>query len=119
MDLGTLDLFEAELRHANPDFQVRFKDESRLQRFLGFILYPLNPNFLSTYTTTLGSHVYFPSREYYVKDPERSLTILAHEFVHIYDSERDTLFRLKYLLPQAFILLPLMLYAVLAWGHAW
>jgi hypothetical protein len=119
MDLGTLDSFEAELRHANPSFEVRFKDESWLQRVLGFLLYPFNPKFLTDYTTTYGSHVYFPSRAYYVKDPERSVTILAHEFVHIYDSERDALFRVKYMLPQGFVLLPLILYGLLAWSHAW
>jgi hypothetical protein len=119
MDLETLDLFEAELHRAVPTFQVKYKDESWSQRLLGFLIFPFNPQYLTDYTTTIGSHVYFPSREYYVKDPEISLTVLAHEFVHIYDAGRDPLFRVKYLLPQAFLLLPLLLYGILAGTHAW
>lgn len=119
MDPGTLDLFEAELRQAVPDLRIKFKDESWVQKLVGAVLYPFNPGYLKDYTTTFGSTVYFPSREFYRKNPLGSLIVLAHEFVHISDSQTDKLFRVKYMLPQGYAVLPLLLYGVLAWSHAW
>lgn len=119
MDAGTLDLLEVELRRSVPDFQVKFKDESWVQRVIGVVIYPINPKYMTSFLTTFGSTVYFPSRDHFLADPETTLIALSHEFVHISDSKKDPLFRLKYVFPQAFALLPLILYGLLAGSHAW
>ncbi len=119
MDSGTLELFETELRREVPDFQVKFKDESWIQKLIGTLIYPINPMYLTGYVTTFGSTVYFSSKADYLSNPESSLSTLAHEFVHITDSKKDSYFRLKYLFPQVFVLVPLLVYGLLAWSHAW
>ncbi len=119
MDAGTLDLLEVELRKTVPDFQVKFKDESWLQKVIGVLIYPINPQYMTLFTTTFGSTIYFPTRVSFSENPESTLGTLSHEFVHISDSKKDPLFRLKYIFPQAFALVPLILYGLLAWSHAW
>jgi hypothetical protein len=119
MDPGLLDLFEAELRRVVPELRVKFKDETPFQRFLGVLASPFNATYLTTSTTTFGNTVYFPSRAHYTAKPLSSLSVLAHEFVHIYDSQKDRLFQVKYAFPQALTVLPMMVYALLAGRHAW
>lgn len=119
MDAEMLDLFGDELRRTVPDFQVKFKDESWLQKLIGVLIYPINPMYMTGFITTFGSTVYFPSKAAYLKDPDGSLSTVAHEFVHITDSKKDPFFRLKYIFPQAFVLVPLLVYGLLAWSHAW
>lgn len=69
---------------------------------------------MTKYITTISDTIYFPSKEMYLSDERTSITIIAHEYVHIMDSKRDKLFRFKYLAPQ--ILAPLMLlFAFISW----
>jgi hypothetical protein len=119
MDAGTLELFENELRKEVPDFQVKFKDESWLQKVIGVLMYPINPQYMTGYITTFGSTVYFGSRADYLSSPDGTFSTLAHEFVHIVDSKKDGLFRLKYIFPQVLVLIPLLVYAILAGAQAW
>lgn len=119
-DLDTLHAFEAEVRSAIPTFDVRYKDQSFLQRVLGFLIYPWNREFMTRYTTTLGTTVYFPSKASYEGQPKSSLSILAHELVHMMDSSKAaTWFKLSYALPQFAAILPLVLYGVLAGPVSW
>lgn len=111
--------FELALLASNPRFKIRFKDDSWFQKVLGVLVRPFNPRFLRDFTTTLGSTVYFPSREFYQANPEASFVTLSHESVHIWDSQQDSLFRLKYLFPQVLAIVPLALYVLLAGFHAW
>ena len=116
MDLKTLQSFEAEVRKLVPTLQIRFKDESRVQRWLGAVLRPFNPSYMTTYTSTFGSTVYFPSREYYANRPKNSVMLLSHEAVHILDSRKNPLwFILSYLFPQVFALVLLAVYCTLSW----
>lgn len=119
MDVALVDQFQAYLSEKIPGVKVAFKDETASQRFLGMLLRPFNPMYATDYVTTMGTTIYFPTRDYYKKDPLESFVVIAHEFVHISDSKQDPLFRLKYLFPQVLVILPVLLYGILAWSHAW
>ena len=120
LDEKALGDFEGFIQQHVPGFEVRFKDESAVMALLGFLSTPFNADFMEKYTTTWGKRVYFPDEGFYLKIPAKSLRILAHEFVHLWDSKRHPLtFKLSYILPQLFVLLPLIAYAVLAWPHPW
>ena len=108
------DALVAEIKQRHPSFSVAYKDESRLQRFLGLLTYPFNAEFMKRYTTTLGPTVYFPSRKSVTSDPMRAAKTLAHERVHIWDEEEHGLrYNLGYASPQILALPLLILYAVL------
>ena len=100
--------FTKELQKSTPQLQIKFKNESFLMKLLGWVLYLINPKFSTTYTTTIGSTIYFPNREFIDKFPHQSLTILAHEYLHIQDTKRlgKFVFSCLYLFP--LILLPLI-----------
>jgi hypothetical protein len=116
----TLGAFETFIREQIPGFEVAFKNESKLMSFLSFLSSPFNSEFLTSYTTTWGKKVYFPDKVFYEKDPARSLWILAHEYVHLWDSKQSPVkFKLSYAFPQLLVLLPLLAFGILAWPHGW
>lgn len=119
MDTGVLKAFETRAAEHVPGFEVRFKDESKFMMGLGFLLSPFNPGFMEHFVTTIGSKVYFPSREHYAADPMARLRTLTHEFVHGWDGERTWLFGMSYLLPQLLAIIPLLVFGFLAGPHAW
>lgn len=86
--------------------KIRFKDESSLMKGLNFFMRALGPDFMKTYTTTIGYTVYFPSKAYVQEKENLALRILAHETVHMLDSKKYSpfLFSVLYLMPQIFIL---------------
>lgn len=89
--------------------QIGFKDESRLMKVLGWLLF-FNPKFMTTYTTTIGDTVYFPSKSWLINKQETAAVVLAHELVHIADSREagSVIFSYCYLTPQVFSLLSLI-----------
>ena len=119
MNLALADLraFEETLQTKVPGFKVKFKDESTFMKVLGFLSFPFNPKFMGSYTTTIGKTVYFPSRAGYEASPGKSFRTLAHEFVHMWDG--GLWFSLSYLFPQVLAVIPLLVFAVLAWPHTW
>lgn len=120
LDASTLKDFEDTIRQEIPDFRVRFKDQSKLHKFLAFLASPFNPDYMTRFTTTMGDTVWFPSEAYYIEDPHRSLVILAHEYVHLWDQKQGRLrFKLSYMFPQVLGVLPLLVFAVLSGAWAW
>jgi len=98
------------------DIKVKFKNESTLMKILSYLLF-FNRQFMTKYITTISDTIYFPTSEMFESDDHSSISIVAHEYVHIMDSHQDKLFKVKYLLPQ--ILAPLMLlWAFLSWWVA-
>lgn len=83
-------------------FRIRYKNESWEMQLLGAFSYPFCPNFLTHYTTVIGSTIYFPSREYLIQHADRASRVLAHEMVHILDAERisEPIFMSSYIFPQ-------------------
>lgn len=119
MDLETLKAFEGKVAEAVPGFQVGYKDKSPFQKLLGFLIHPFNPDFMTSYTTTLYPKVFFPTQEFY-ETKNKSFTILSHEFVHLFDTKKHPFWmKLSYLMPQALGVLPLLAFCALAWPHAW
>ena len=88
-----------------PDLNIKYKDESMLMFFMSKVLF-FNKDF-NSYTTTIGSTVYFPSNIYVDNSPTRSTTLLMHELYHIYSSKKKGkfYFSLLYLFPQILALL--------------
>ena len=95
---------------------IRYKDESRLMKILGKILF-FAPRFNSDIATTIGKTIWLPSREW-ARDERRCWMVLAHELVHVADAIRvgGVLFALSYLFPQCLALLaPLALIPGCEW----
>jgi hypothetical protein len=107
-------LIEAIRKHV-PGFQLKFKDESRFMKLLGVLTYPFNQHFMEGFITTIGTTVYFPSRKSIEEHREEgAAATMSHEFVHMWDSERQWLrYNLGYLSPQIFFIPLLAVYAVL------
>jgi hypothetical protein len=89
-------------------FDIKYKNKSLFMKFLGFLLF-FNKSFMSDYTTTIGNTIYFPSEEFVIENEKSSIVILAHEVVHIAQSEKygKFLFSLIYLFPQCLALFAL------------
>ena len=100
-----------------PAFEVRYKNQSWLMRFLGIVLYLFNRKFMSDYTTTLGPIVYFPDRKFVEDSDARAMRILTHEFVHIWDRSVLGWFKytIGYMFPQVLALIPLLAMLTLCW----
>lgn len=102
--MHTLDKLIARMRERRPDFEIRFKDE-KLPLWLRPVFWfqgLITDGFWERYTTAVGSHIYFPSREVYEADKARAFATLAHEFVHMHDSAElgRVQFAMRYTFPQ-------------------
>lgn len=96
-----------------PDLKVKYKNESYFMKFIGKLLF-FNKAFMENYTTTIGSTIYFPSKEFVDKNPIEAKAIFLHELVHVYDAKKINkyLFGFLYLFPQILFLLaiPMMFF---------
>lgn len=119
MDVLVLRELEKTIIKDIPSFKVGFKDESRLMKLLGFLSAPFNPEFMTRFTTTLGTSVYFPTREFYEKDVDHSFRTLTHEYVHLWDKRENKTFDLTYVFPQILALAAFTVFGVLAWPNTW
>lgn len=88
-----------------PGATFKYKDESWLMRFLGKILF-FNKSFMTSFITTIGNTVYFPSKAWLEGRYESATEISAHEFIHMWDRRAKRMlsgtdwFSLSYLSPQ-------------------
>ncbi len=99
-----------------PQLETQYKDQSWLMRLLGKILF-FNKKFMTNYTTTIGSTVYFPNADFVKQRPISALVILMHELVHINDAKKmgSLLFSFLYLTPQILALLAIPLLFLMGW----
>ena len=109
-DKLVFDALLADIQREMPDFEIRFKDESRLMRAIGFVLSLFNPKFMTHYTTTVGRKCYFPNRAFLATWPWRTV---SHESIHGRDDRDHWYFKVTYL---PLLLAPLALAAV---GAVW
>jgi hypothetical protein len=104
------DLVQASQKYF-PDLQIKYKTDSTLMKLLGKLLF-FNKSFMTSYTTTVGSSVYFPSQPFVKVRPISAAIILLHELVHVKDSKKisQPIFGALYLSPQIliFLLIPLL-----------
>lgn len=110
-----LDLVKNSQKHF-PDLKIKYKDSSSFMKFIGTLLF-FNKRFMTSYTTTIGSTVYFPNTSFVRTKPIASSIILLHELVHIYDSKKfsNLLFSFLYLTPQILALLAVPFYFLIGW----
>ena len=107
--------FLDEIRDEFPDFEIRLKRESALQRVISVALVALTlggqRHYLTRYHTVLSGTLYVPDAWAMMTDDERYV-LLRHERVHLRQRKRmgDLRMALVYLFP----LLPLFL----SWGRA-
>jgi hypothetical protein len=111
-----------------PSLQIKYKNQSWIMRLVGKLFF-LNPDFMTSYTTTIGHTIYFPDEKFIKTRSVSSSVILLHELVHFYDQKRigKLTFIFSYLFPQILvpifgllmflitwkIMLPLMLFCAL------
>lgn len=83
-----------------PGFAIKYKDESKWQKFIGLVSF-FNPGYMTKYTSTIGKTVWFPSREFVTKKRSKAFKVLAHEYVHLLDRKKaPVVFELGYTFPQ-------------------
>lgn len=94
-----------------PDLKIKYKDQSPFMKLLGKLLF-FNKSFMTSFTTTIGSTVYFPSENFVKLRPISSEIVLLHELVHVSDAKKlnKLLFGFLYLLPLTLIPLALLLF---------
>ena len=98
-----------------PDTVIAFKDQSVLMQWLGKLMSILAPSFMTSYTTTLGRTIYFPSQSYIDTHPLSSMAVLLHELTHRYDMSKwhTWWFSFLYIIPQVLSLFCIPLF----WFH--
>src|SRR5574338_64595 len=101
-----------------PDLKIKYKDQSWFMKLIGILLF-FNKGFMTDYTTTIGSTVYFPTEAVTKTRPVSAATVLLHELVHVNDAKKISkpLFGFLYLTPQILIL-PALLLFLLSWKIA-
>jgi len=106
-----------ELGHKLYGVKIAFKNESKLMRFLSWVIF-FNKGFMTSYITVIGKTVYFPSREWIDAHRDSAARTLCHEFVHISDEQNvgPIVFRLSYLFPQWVALFALTAFFVGPWA---
>jgi hypothetical protein len=115
-DKAKLQQLEAKIKERVPSFEIRYKDESWFMKILGYAMWLFNRQFMTRFTTTIGTKVYFPSRAAVEANPRSYWKTLAHEYVHILDSEKQKFwFTVSYLLPQLMGVVALLAFGAFVW----
>jgi len=98
--MKAFDKFKEEMS-VDYDFEILYKNESPFMKLLSVVLF-FNKGFMDKYITTIGSKVYYPSRKWLQDNELASIEVLAHEIVHIRQSNElgPVPFSLSYLFPQ-------------------
>ena len=106
-----LEQFTLSAQQYFPNLKIKYKDESLFMKILGSLLF-FNKSFMATYTTTIGSTIYFPSKKFVEERYYSSILILLHELVHVQDGIKfnPIIFAMLYLSPQIFGLLSVPLF---------
>ena len=96
-----------------PDLKIKYKDKSWFMKLIGTLLF-FNKSFMTGYTTTIGSTIYFPSEAAVKTRPVSAAAVLLHELIHVNDAKKLTapLFGFLYLTPQIFALLCIPLFLI-------
>jgi hypothetical protein len=99
-----------------PKLQIKYKDQSTLMKIMGKIMF-FNPSFMTSYVSTFGDTVYFPSEKYIQTNSQGATAVFIHECTHMYDEKRvnTLLYSLAYAFPQFLSLLVLPLLFVMSW----
>lgn len=110
--------FLGRARQFYPDLKIQYKDQSLLMKIINKVLF-FTKDF-NTYTTTIGSTIYYPSSTFIKNNPATAAVILMHELSHLYNSKKNgfILSGLAYLFPQILALLSIPLFIIFGWKLA-
>jgi hypothetical protein len=99
-----------------PNLKIAYKDQSTFMKLLGTLMF-FNPGFMTSYITTIGNTIYWPTEQFVQQNPESVSEIFIHECTHMYDEKRlgSVPFTLGYLFPQILMLPALFLLLFLSW----
>jgi len=112
--MDRFNLFLNHLKTIDSNISIKYKDTSIFMKILGIILF-FNTKFSTSFTTTIGKTIYFPSKQFVESDENRAVQILAHEFKHVLDNNKyGFLFSVLYLFPQI-----LSLFSFFAFYNLW
>lgn len=111
-------VFVDELRNYCPSLKVVKKSDSWFMKVLGFLMKPINPNFMTAFVTTIGSTIYIPDKDIDLDEATSAnwISVIGHEYVHISQSENHKLFKLQYMMPQVLGILGLAFLSVFHWS---
>lgn len=100
--------FESRM-HTYYNFVIKYKNESLFMKIIGLLLF-FNKDFMTKYITTIGNTIYFPNEQFIKENELNSISILAHEIVHLQQSKKygNFLYSLLYLFPQCLFILALL-----------
>jgi hypothetical protein len=106
--------FLANLQKYNSQYNIKYKDQSKLMRFIGLLMF-FNKTFMTAFATTINQTTYLPTNTYLADKDYESIVLLGHEYVHAYDAKYygSFLYSLAYLFPTWLCLLSLPLYFVM------
>lgn len=98
--------------------RIRNKETSWLMKVFAIVLF-FNKNFMTTYTTSVFSTVYFPQS--LLDDDEMFCHIMPHELVHAADMKKNPHWGVLYLFPQLLALGSLFMFlaVVSSWHFLW
>lgn len=99
-----------------PSLQVKYKSESTFMKVLSYLLF-FNPDFMTSYITTIGDTVYLPAPSFVTLHPVTAPIVLMHELVHISDQSKvcRPIFTISYLFPQILVPICLLLFFLVSW----
>jgi len=118
-DNQLFDALQAKIKGRIPGFNIRFKNESRTQKLIGKLAF-FNKKYMSSYTSVLGSTVWFPSREYVNESKMRAFKVLGHEYVHLLDRKKHPIvFELLYASPQVFVVFVVLALLAFFFSNWW
>jgi len=102
-----------------PKFQVKYKDESKWQKFIGKLAF-FNRKYMTKYTTTSYPKVFFPSRKFVEDNKFKAFKVLAHEYLHLLDrKKRAVIFELFYAAPQWLMIFSLLAFLAFWFSNWW
>lgn len=99
-----------------PSLTIKYKDQSTLMKILGTLMKPINPDFMTSYLSTIGDTVYLPSETYATQNPQAFTDVFIHECTHMYDEKRIGFwYTLAYIFPQILAPICLLLMFLVTW----
>ena len=111
-----LDQYVAQLNKTVPGLKIEYKDKSLLMKIISVILF-FNPKFMTYFVTTIGKTIYVPGAWRTANFSLYSaLGIISHEYMHVRDYQRYSLFfGLIYLFPVSLLPFVITLFFILPW----
>jgi len=103
------------------EVKVKNKKHSKLLKILRPILELFNKDYWNGYITTLGNTIWVPPHWNEETDTKSQLDIIAHEVMHVLQSQKLTspVFRFLYLFPQSLSGLALLSFLAIPFGASW